>query len=102
MVLIIKPSVGLTLFTSSFIIFLTIVVLPALSNPLQHISTALRRLSRDSQHQDPHLLVFQTGLTENRQHPESSSFLVGTDRKREELEKREPGKVPKSRGRASK
>jgi hypothetical protein len=35
MVLIIKPSVGLTLFTSSFMIFFTIVVFPALSRPLQ-------------------------------------------------------------------
>ena len=37
-VLIIKPSVGLTLFTSSFIIFFTIVVFPALSKPLHAIS----------------------------------------------------------------
>lgn len=29
-----NPSVGLTLFTSSFMIFFTIVVFPALSNPL--------------------------------------------------------------------
>lgn len=34
MVLMMKPKVGLTLFTSSSIIFLTIVVFPALSNPL--------------------------------------------------------------------
>jgi len=38
MVLIIKPSVGLTLLTSSSIIFLTIVVFPALSRPLQKVS----------------------------------------------------------------
>ena len=34
MVLMMNPSVGLTVFTSSPIIFLTIVVLPALSRPL--------------------------------------------------------------------
>jgi hypothetical protein len=33
-VLMIKPRVGLTLFTSSFMIFFTMVVFPALSNPL--------------------------------------------------------------------
>ena len=38
MVLMMKPSVGLTLFTSSFMIFLTIVVLPALSRPLPTVS----------------------------------------------------------------
>lgn len=35
-----KPSVGLTVFTSSFINRLTIVVFPALSNPLCSISKA--------------------------------------------------------------
>ena len=34
MVLMMNPSVGLTLFTSSFMIFFTIVVFPALSRPL--------------------------------------------------------------------
>lgn len=34
MVLMIKPSVGLTVVTSSFIMRLTMVVLPALSRPL--------------------------------------------------------------------
>lgn len=34
-VFIIKPSVGLTVLTSSFIIFFTMVVLPALSSPLE-------------------------------------------------------------------
>lgn len=33
-----KPSVGLTLLTSSFMIFLTMVVFPALSSPLAHMS----------------------------------------------------------------
>lgn len=33
-VLMMNPSVGLTLFTSSFMIFFTIVVFPALSRPL--------------------------------------------------------------------
>ena len=37
----IKPSVGLTVLTSSFIIFFTIVVLPALSRPLSRISSCL-------------------------------------------------------------
>ena len=35
-VLMMKPSVGLTVVTSSFMIFLTIVVLPALSRPLEY------------------------------------------------------------------
>jgi hypothetical protein len=34
-VLMMKPSVGLTLFTSSFMIFFTMVVFPALSRPLR-------------------------------------------------------------------
>jgi hypothetical protein len=34
MVLMMKPSVGLTVLTSSFMIFLTMVVFPALSRPL--------------------------------------------------------------------
>ena len=87
MVLMIKPSVGLTLFTSSFMIFLTIVVFPALSNPLALISSGHTGLPRDLQHQDPHLLVFQTRLAEDRQHRESSTFFVGTDKREEELEK---------------
>lgn len=39
-VLMMNPSVGLTVFTSSFIIFFTIVVLPALSRPLSNVSTS--------------------------------------------------------------
>ena len=38
MVLIMKPKVGLTRFTSSFMIFFTIVVFPALSRPLLSVS----------------------------------------------------------------
>lgn len=34
-----KPKVGLTLFTSSFMILFTIVVLPALSRPLEAVSS---------------------------------------------------------------
>lgn len=45
-VFIINPSVGLTVLTSSFIIFFTMVVLPALSSPLRgnHISTPYVRI----------------------------------------------------------
>ena len=39
----IKPRVGLTVFTSSPIIFLTIVVLPALSRPLQEHHVRVQR-----------------------------------------------------------
>ena len=37
----IKPSVGLTVLTSSFMILFTIVVLPALSSPLSRVSSCL-------------------------------------------------------------
>ena len=44
-----NPSVGLTVFTSSFINRLTIVVLPALSNPLtEHQQSWLNHLSRST------------------------------------------------------
>lgn len=42
MVLMIKPNVGLTVLTSSFIIRLTMVVLPALSSPLPQASAPSR------------------------------------------------------------
>jgi hypothetical protein len=90
MVLIIKPRVGLTLFTSSFIIFLTIVVLPALSSPLQFISTDHTGYPSYSQHQDSHLLVLETSLPENRQHLGYLRILVGTRRKEEEPRKGNP------------
>ena len=42
MVLMMKPSVGLTVLTSSFIILFTIVVFPALSRPLDHVRMAIK------------------------------------------------------------
>lgn len=45
-VLMINPRVGLTVVTSSFIIRLTMVVLPALSRPLQSLATRSERLAR--------------------------------------------------------
>lgn len=64
-VLIIKPSVGLTVVTSSFMIRLTMVVLPALSRPLVPPPLAAH-LDLDwefVQHQYSHLLVLQTGFS---------------------------------------
>jgi hypothetical protein len=87
MVLMIKPSVGLTLFTSSSMIFLTIVVFPALSSPLQTISSGHTRRLGYSQHQDPHLLVLEPSFPENRQHLGYSKILVGTSRKKKSPEK---------------
>lgn len=91
-----KPKVGLTLLTSSFMIFFTIVVLPALSSPLHLISNCRARHIRHSQHQDPHLFVFKTRLAEYRQHLRLSTFFVGFTRREEQLKKRRPGEV--SRG----
>lgn len=42
MVLMMNPSVGLTVLTSSFIIFLTMVVFPALSSPLWWVSVHVK------------------------------------------------------------
>jgi hypothetical protein len=91
MVLMIKPSVGLTLFTSSFMIFFTIVVFPALSSPLQTISSGHTRRLGYSQHQDPHLLVLETSLPENRQHPGYSTFLSVSVGRKESLTKESQG-----------
>jgi hypothetical protein len=55
-----KPSVGLTLFTSSFMIFFTMVVFPALSSPLMVSATGSKQTQKHAQHQYPHLFVFQT------------------------------------------
>jgi hypothetical protein len=49
-------------------IFLTIVVFPALSSPLQTISSGHTGHPKYSQHQDSHLLVLEASLPENRQH----------------------------------
>ena len=66
----IKPSVGLTSLTSSFMIFFTIVVFPALSRPLQHSAlSSPNSTAAYSQHQNPHLLVLETSLPQYRQHP---------------------------------
>ena len=67
-----KPSVGLTVLTSSPNIFLTIVVLPALSSPLDtaelEISISDQVRHRFLQHQNAHLLVLETSFSQNRQH----------------------------------
>jgi hypothetical protein len=76
-----KPNVGLTLFTSSFIIFLTIVVFPALSRPLPRVSKEHTTYRRYRQHQDSHLLVLETSFAQYRQHPGTSNFLVVTGKK---------------------
>jgi hypothetical protein len=64
-VLIIKPSVGLTVVTSSFMIRLTMVVLPALSRPLvpPPLAAHLHLDWEFVQHQYSHLLVLQTGFS---------------------------------------
>jgi hypothetical protein len=65
-----KPSVGLTVLTSSPIIFFTMVVFPALSIPLHGnliIFGQLRALE-SLQHQDSHLLVLQPCFSQNGQH----------------------------------
>jgi hypothetical protein len=66
--LMINPSVGLTVVTSSFMILLTIVVLPALSKPLG--SGLCKRHCHDLrgtglQHQYSHLFVFQSRLSQD-------------------------------------
>lgn len=68
-VLIMKPRVGLTLLTSSFMICFTIVVFPALSNPL----CRQQDLSNTSpfghiQHQYPHFLILESRFSQYRQH----------------------------------
>ena len=50
MVFMMNPSVGLIVLTSSFISRLTIVVLPALSNPLFGASAKVANLRRESTH----------------------------------------------------
>lgn len=77
-----KPSVGLTLLTSSFMIFLTMVVLPALSSPLRSRQSRAERPPNflflafrliDSvclQHQHPHFLILEPSFPKNRQHLE--------------------------------
>jgi hypothetical protein len=72
MVLMMKPNVGLTVFTSSPMTFFTIVVLPALSRPLPIGSACCVTGSSawDLQHQNPHLLVFQPGFAEYGKHVE--------------------------------
>lgn len=71
MVLMMKPRVGLTLLMSSFMILLTMVVLPALSSPLGRNRLNLRLQDRDGldlQHQNPHLLVLQPSFAQDGQH----------------------------------
>lgn len=65
-----NPSVGLTALTSSSMIFLTIVVFPALSRPLLWFQDAKLAplLRRNLQHEDPHLLILQPGFSEDGQH----------------------------------
>ena len=87
MVLMMKPKVGLTLFTSSFMIFLTIVVFPALSSPLCMVSIGPEGPLGHSQHQDSHLLVFQTSFAEYGQHIRRRISEVGIGRKTERVEK---------------
>ena len=62
-----EANVGLTVVTSSFMIFFTIVVLPALSSPLPFISHVSILMST-VQHQNPHLLVIQSCFPQNRKH----------------------------------
>ena len=59
MVLMMNPKVGLTVFTSSFINFFTIVVFPALSNPLP--SCKLRNLFDSSS--DSHSIKIRISLS---------------------------------------
>jgi len=79
-----KPNVGLTLFTSSFMIFLTIVVFPALSSPLHIVSRGPEETLNHSQHQNSHFLVFQTSLAEYRQHVRRLVSEVGVDKRKKE------------------
>lgn len=67
-VLMMKPSVGLTLFTSSFMILFTMVVFPALSSPLGNQSFGAQTFHKYPQHQYPHLLVLQTCFPQDREH----------------------------------
>lgn len=98
MVLMMKPKVGLTLFTSSFMIFLTIVVFPALSSPLCIVSSGPNGHLVHLQHQDSHLLVLQTSFTEYRQHIRRLVPEVGIGRETGRVEK-EIRSRQKSRGR---
>lgn len=70
MVLMMNPKVGLTVLTSSFMIFFTIVVLPALSSPLRFESASQSAGPKCllSQHQNSHLLVLQPGFAKNGKH----------------------------------
>lgn len=67
-VLMMNPSVGLTLFTSSFIIFFTMVVFPALSNPLCSQRCCSKQFQKHTQHQYSHFLVLQARFSQYRQH----------------------------------
>lgn len=49
-------------------IFFTIVVLPALSRPLHKSASSSSSTAAHPQHQNPHLLVLETRLSQYRQH----------------------------------
>lgn len=62
-----KPNVGLTVLTSSFMILLTMVVFPALSRPLLPLVRGLNRRRHwvTIQHQNSHFLILEPSLAEN-------------------------------------
>lgn len=81
MVLMMNPSVGLTVLTSSFMTRFTIVVFPALSRPLCRwsqfrLDDNIGLVIPSSQHQDSHLLVLKACFSQNGQHCDQRQFAV--------------------------